>query len=417
MVNVTKVQAKKIVSYTIAALAVVILAAGAFYFGYQRGLSEPKVVRIENISNLEEGELATDFGVFWEAWNVLKNEHLKGAEAVDQDLVYGAIKGLTNSLGDPNTVFLPPEDSKKFEEDVSGNFGGIGAEIGIRDDQLVIIAPLKDNPAEKAGLLAGDKILAVDGESTQGIDVNEAVKRIRGEIGTEVTLTIFRDGWDRTRDFKIARDNIQVPTLEWELLAEDDKEIAYVRLFSFNQNAPFLFYKAALGILLGQADGIILDLRNNPGGFLEVAVNLSGWYLDKGDVVVSERFKDGEGAVFRANGSGALKTVPTVILVNQGSASASEILAGALRAQLGTKLVGTNTFGKGTVQELRPLSDNSKIKLTIANWVLPDGSIIDEEGLKPDFEVEISPEDLEGDDPLDPQLEKAKEILLNEIGE
>jgi carboxyl-terminal processing protease len=341
----------------------------------------------------------------------LKSEHLKGAEAKDQDLLYGAIRGLTNSLGDSHTIFLPPEDSKKFEEDVTGNFGGIGAEIGVRNDQLVIIAPLKGNPAEKVGLKAGDKILAIDGKSTQGLDVNEAVKKIRGEIGTEVSLTIFRDGWDQTRDFKIVRANIQVPTMDWEPITRGTKQIAHLKLYSFNQNAPFLFYKTILAAFFGKTDAIVLDLRNNPGGFLEVAVNLAGWFLDKGSVVVSEKFRSGEELVFRANGNGALKEVPTVILVNKGSASASEILAGALRDHLGVKLVGNQTFGKGTVQELRPLSDNSKIKLTIANWVLPAGGIIDDEGLKPDYEVEIKEEETA----TDPQLEKAIEVLLEQI--
>jgi len=410
--KITKQQAQQIAYYTFVAFAAVGFGAALFYAGYHVGTTNPQSIVIENVVNAETGgQLTTDFKTFWEAWSVLKNEHLKGGEAQDLDLLYGAIRGLTNSLDDPHTIFLPPEDSKKFEEDVTGNFGGIGAEIGVRDDQLVVIAPLKDNPAEKVGLKAGDKILAVNGDSTQGLDVNEAVKKIRGEIGTEVSLTIFRDGWDQTRDFKIVRANIQVPTLDWEPIERGTKKIAHVKLYSFNQNAPFLFYKTILAAFLGKSDAIVLDLRNNPGGFLEVAVNLAGWFLDKGSVVVSEKFRSGEEIVFRANGTGALKEVPTVILVNKGSASASEILAGALRDHLDIKLVGNQTFGKGTVQELRPLSDNSKIKLTIANWVLPDGGIIEEEGLKPDYEVEVK----EGDPTPDPQLEKAIEVLLEQM--
>ncbi|MBI4991872.1 MAG: S41 family peptidase [Candidatus Harrisonbacteria bacterium] len=411
---------KEVILYTGLFIALAAVGASSFYFGYQRGAASPRKVTVENLTNLEGKEnLKTDFGVFWEAWDVLKKEHLKGEEAKDKDLVYGAIKGLVSSLGDPHTVFFPPEDSKKFEEDVSGNFGGIGAEIGIRSNQLVVIAPLKGNPAEKVGLKAGDKIVAIDGKGTEGVDVNEAVKKIRGEIGTEVTLTIFRDGWERTKDFKIMRANIEIPTLEWELIQKDSKELAHIKLFSFNQNAPAVFYKAALAVLLGKADGIILDLRNDPGGYLEVAVNLAGWFLNRGEVIVTEKFRQGDPIVFYANGNGALRNVPTVILVNKGSASASEILAGALRSQLGIKLVGEKTFGKGTVQELRPLSDNSKIKLTIANWVLPDGHIIDDQGLKPDVEVEIKEEDLEKAEKnkikIDPQLDKAAEVLLEEI--
>ncbi len=409
--NISKQDAKKIVAYVLSVIGAFAAITFAFYFGYQKGTEHPKKVVIENVANPDRpGELITDFGVFWEAWDLVKKGHLKGGEVSDHDLLYGSISGLVNSFDDPHSVFLPPEDSKKFEEDVTGNFGGIGAEIGIRDEQLVIIAPLKDNPAEKVGLKAGDRILAINEEVTQGIDVNEAVKKIRGEIGTEVTLTIFREGWDQTKDFTITRANIQIPTLEWELITEGDKEFAHIKLFSFNQNAPLLFYRAALGVLLGRADGIILDLRNNPGGFLEVSVNLAGWFLDDGELVVSEKFRSGEEIAFRSRGNGALKKVPVVILVNRGSASASEILAGALRANLGTKLVGEKTFGKGTVQELFPLSDNSTIKLTIANWVLPDGHVIEEQGLTPDFEVKITEEDQE-----DTQLNKAKEVLLAEI--
>ncbi len=395
-------------------IAIVMMAIGVFYLGYELGRANPKLVEVRNIENISaDMEAKVNFGTFWEAWDVLRNEHLKGEEAKNQDLVYGAIKGLVGSLGDPHTIFLPPEDSKKFEEDVNGNFGGIGAEIGIKDKQLVVIAPLKGNPAETIGLKAGDKIFGIDGKPTDSLDVNDAVKKIRGEIGTAVVLTIFRDGWDKTEDFKIVRANIVIPTLETELIDFGGKKMARISLYAFNQNAPLGFYKEVLYASLNGAEGIILDLRNNPGGFLEVAINLAGWFVNKGEIVVSEKFRSGTGDVFRADGNQALKDAPVVILVNKGSASASEILAGALRAIRGTKLIGTNTFGKGTVQELRSLSDNSKIKLTIANWVLPDGNIISEEGLAPDYKVEISDEDVKNK--FDSQLEKAKEILLQEM--
>ncbi|MBI3046520.1 MAG: S41 family peptidase [Candidatus Harrisonbacteria bacterium] len=411
----------------VAAAAVLIIAGitgSAFYFGYQVGTGNPKKILAEDLTG-------TNFGIFWEAWELLKKEHLKGAEAKNQDLVYGAIRGLVNSLNDPHTVFFPPDDSKKFEEDVNGSFGGIGAEIGTRNNQLVIIAPLKNTPAEKAGLKAGDKILAIGEKSTEGLDVNEAVKKIRGTAGTEIVLTIFRENWNAPKDIKLTRAVIEVPTIESKIiepgiagaesgqdgiLAVKNKKIAHISLFAFNQNAPLAFYKEAIRALLGGADGLILDLRNNPGGFLEVATNLAGWFLDRGEVIVTEKFRSGEEIVFRANGNGALKNLPTVILVNKGSASASEILAGALRVKRGIKIVGTQTFGKGTVQELKSLSDGSRIKLTIANWVLPDGTVIDEKGLKPDFEVEIKEETEKKDaKPADPQLEKAVEILLDEL--
>lgn len=419
MIRKLKSKLKLTAPYLGAVLVLLIISGSAFYSGYTLGTKNPKNIVLENFINTENPQkLNTDFSVFWEAWDLLKKDHLKGAEAKDQDFLYGAIRGLVNSLNDPHTVFLPPEDSKKFEEDVNGSFGGIGAEIGLRNNQLIVVAPLKNTPAEKAGLRADDKILSINEKPTDGLDVNEAVKRIRGEIGTEVTLTVFRDNWSAPKDIKITRARIEIPTLESKIIDKEvavktGKDIVYLSLFSFNQNAPVIFYKEALKVLFGGTKGMILDLRNNPGGFLEVATDLAGWFLSKGDVIVTEKFRNGQEITFRSSGNGALKDLPVVILVNKGSASASEILAGALRAEKGIKLVGTRTFGKGTVQELHGLSDGSKIKLTIANWILPDGTLIDEKGLVPDYEVELTDDDIKNK--KDPQLDKAIEILLGKI--
>ena len=309
-------------------------------------------------------------------------------------------------MKDPHTIFLPPSDAKKFEEDVSGRFGGIGAEIGTRDEQLVIIAPIKDSPADLAGLQAKDKIIEVDGKFVATMDVNEAVKLIRGEIGTEVTLKILRNGWEKPKEFKIVRDEIKAPTLDWDV---KEGNILHIKLYAFNENAPYLFYRAIVDGALKGADGIVLDMRNNPGGYLEVAVNLSGWFVPKGTVVTTEAFRDGNDRVFRTTGNGALKDVPVVVLVNGGSASASEILAGALRDLKSSPLVGEKTFGKGSVQELQPLKDGSSLKITVAKWVMPKGAVIDKIGLSPDYEVKITEEDIKKD--ADPQLTKAFEVL------
>jgi len=398
---------KKIV---LLAIGAIILSAGFFYLGFVRGTFYPKEIVVAGIDNLEEDEINVDFGIFWQVWDKVKKDYIDGESVKDQDLVYGAVGGMVDALKDPNTVFFPPEDAKKFEEDVSGSFGGIGAEIGIRNEQLLVIAPLKDSPAERAGLKSSDKILLIDKTPTTGLGVNEAVKIIRGEIGTKVTLAISRNGWSDPRDFTITRETIKVPTLDFKMT--DDK-IAHLQLYSFNENANYLFYQAALKTLVGDARGMVLDLRNNPGGYLEVAVDLASWFMDRGKLVVSEKFRSGAETVFRANGNGALKDLPIVVLVNQGSASASEILAGALRDQRGAKLVGEKTFGKGSVQEVMPLPDNSSLKVTIAHWVLPSGQIIDKTGLAPDFEVKLTDEDREVE--RDPQLEKALEVLKNEI--
>ena len=397
---------KKFFKYWEIVAVFAVAAFGSFYLGYINGVNQPKEIIVRGITNVGDEDVTADFGIFWQALNKIKSEHVDGEKVADKDLIYGAIGGMVNALDDPNTVFFPPEDGKKFEEDVSGSFGGIGAEIGIRDDQLIIVAPLKDSPAEKAGLRAKDKILAVDKKPSSGLSVNDGVKTIRGEIGTDVTLTILRNGWEKPRDFVITRQEIKVPTLDWDLKGDG---YMHFKLYSFNENAPYLFYRAAAETLFANAKGIVLDLRNDPGGFLEVAVNLAGWYLDRGDIVTIEKFRSGDERVFRANGNGALKNIPTVILVNGGSASASEIMAGALRDHLGVKLIGEKTFGKGSVQELFRLKDDSSLKVTVANWVTPNGTVIDKKGLDPDIEVKFTEKDAELG--RDPQLDKAIEVL------
>jgi len=389
-------------------IAVIIALNGAsFYFGYQQGMKNPQTVIIRGVANLEEGKLeAVDFSLFWDAWRVIKEKSLEADKINNQDFVYGAISGLVNSLKDPNSVFFPPSDAKRFNEDISGEFSGIGAEIGIKNDQLVIIAPLKDTPAERVGLRSGDKILKIDETNTVGLAVDEAVKLIRGKRGTTVVLTILRNGWDKPEEISIIRDVIQIPTIDWKML---EGNIAYIHLYNFYEKAPFLFYQTAVEIIFKNPNGLILDLRDNPGGYLEAAVNLAGWFLKPGETVVSEEFRSGEKQIFKAQGTGLFKDIPLVILINEGSASASEILAGAIKDNLKVKLIGKESFGKGTVQELASLKDNSLIKITIAHWRLPAGQLIEKNGLNPDYEVNLTDEDIKAG--KDPQLEKAIEVL------
>jgi len=244
------------------------------------------------------------------------------------------------------------------------------------------------------------------------LTVEEAVKIIRGEPGTEVTLLILRDGWDEAKEFKITRAIVVVPTLDWEMKPGG---IAYFHLYNFNANAPDLFYQGALEVLVKGARGVVLDLRNNPGGYLEVASNISGWFLNRGAIVVRERFRSGEENLIYATGPAALAEVPTVVLVNGGSASASEIVAGALRDVRGVKLVGEKTFGKGTVQEVHELTGGSSIKISVAEWLTPEGHEINDKGLAPDYEVKSNGEVEEPAQAGDPQLDKALEILREEI--
>jgi len=392
-------------------ITIIALIGGGFYFGYQAGTKKPQTVVIRGVANLEGGKLeVVDFSLFWDAWRAIKEKALEADKVSNQDLVYGAISGLIHSFNDPNSVFFPPSDAKKFNEDVSGEFSGIGAEIGIRNNQLVIIAPLKDTPAEKAGLRAGDKILKIDATSTVDLTIDEGVKLIRGQKGTTVVLTILRDGWDKPKEISIVRDVIQIPTVDWKMI---DHNIAYIHLYNFYEKAPLLFYQAATKIIFKNPKGLILDLRDNPGGYLDAAVTLANLFLKPGEVVVNEEFKGDEKQVFKTHGNGLLKDIPLVILINEGSASASEILAGALKDNRGIKLVGKKSFGKGTVQELVPLKDNSLIKITVAHWRLPGGQLIEKNGLNPDYEVNLTDEDVQNG--KDPQLDKAIEVLKQEI--
>jgi len=391
----------KIVSVVLASFFLLVLV---FYSGFFLGTKKPKEVKISGIEDID-GKSGINLSTFWEVWNLVKERHIDGKDLENKDLIYGAMSGLVSSLKDPYSIFLVPEDSEKFQEDVRGSFGGVGMEIEMKDGNLTIVSPLKGTPASRAGLEAGDIITKVDQEKINGIDINTAVKRIRGEVGTSVVLTVFRADWKEERDISVVREIIKVPTLEWKMKGD----IAYVKLMSFNENSLSLFYEAMLKSLFSGSRGLVLDLRNNPGGYLQVATRLAGWFVENGELVVSEQFRDGSKQDFFASGNEALKNFPTVIIVNKGSASASEILAGSLRDIRGVKLVGETTFGKGTVQELNTLTDGSMVKLTIARWVLPSGKILKNEGLEPDFKIGITDEEKELE--LDPQLEKSLELV------
>jgi len=321
-------------------------------------------------------------------------------------MVYGAIEGMVNSIGDPYTVFLTPKDSESFANEIKGAFGGVGIEIGERNQTLTVIAPIKDSPAEKAGIRAGDKIIKIDDKPTAGMRVNEAVALIRGEKGTTVALTISRNGEKEAREFKLTRATIKIPAVKWKLI---DGDIAYIEVFSFNQNVDSEFKKAAREITQSNAKKIILDLRNNPGGLLDSSVYLAGFFQENGKTVTAERFGDGTENLFKSSGDASLKNYPLVILVNKGSASASEILAGALRDNRKVPLIGETTFGKGSVQEIHELAGGSSLKVTIAKWYTPSGASIDENGIKPDIEVKRSDEDINNE--KDPQLDRAIEII------
>ncbi|OGZ69619.1 MAG: hypothetical protein A3F47_02495 [Candidatus Staskawiczbacteria bacterium RIFCSPHIGHO2_12_FULL_38_11] len=351
---------------------------------------------------------AVDFSLFWDAYNKLHQSFIANDTMDDQKIIYGAISGMAKSLGDPYTDFFNPQQAKMFKQDLMGSFDGIGVEVAIKKDQLTVVTPLKDTPGERAGLKAGDQIIKVDGKNTSDMSSDQAISMIRGKRGTKVTLTIFREGWTQTKDFTIIRDTIRVDSVSWEL---KDNDVAYINIRQFDQALSSDFQKAAFEILESPAKKIIIDLRNNPGGYLEVCQDIAGWFLKPGQVVTIEDFgKAREQQQYKAQGSARFSDYPVVILINKGSASASEILAGALRDNRKIKLIGEKSFGKGSVQEVVDLQDGeSFLKITIAKWLTPKGASISEVGLTPDIKVELT--DADANAKKDPQLDKALEII------
>lgn len=362
-----------------------------------------------NLKTRKDFSKDIDFSLFWDTWDALKHNYVDQEKVNDKKLFYGALKGMVAAVGDPYTVFMEPKTAQEFSDDLAGTFEGIGAEIGIKKDILTIIAPLPDMPAAKAGVKAGDLVLAIDKQSTMGISIDEAVNKLRGPKNTDVTITISRKGMEGTKDIVITRGKIIVKSVRTSV-KEDN--IFVIKITSFNEDTYDLFGEAEKKALSSNAKGIILDLRNNPGGFLNTAIEISSEWIEDG-VVVEEKFGNGETNPHLARGRARLKDIPTVVLVNQGSASASEIVSGALQDYKKAIIVGMQTFGKGSVQTLTDLGDGSSVKITVAKWLTPNGRSINDEGIAPDVKVDLTLDDYNNN--VDPQMDKALEILNNHL--
>lgn len=392
---------KKLI-YVLIGLPAVILA---FLVGLYVG-SGPAITTSDGTdSNLVS---ADQLEPFWKAWSVLDQKFVNAASTTVEDKVYGAISGLASSYGDPYTVFFPPVEAKMFAEDISGNFEGVGMEIGIKDKQLQVVTPIKGSPADLAGVKAGDYILSIDGTSTASMSTDQAVKLIRGPQGSHVRISFLIKGAGKPVEKTLTRAIINIPTLN---TSTKPGGISVISLYSFTAESPNLFRNALRQFIASGNHKLILDLRGNPGGYLDAAWDMASWFLPAGKVVVTEDFgKNGSPNVFRSKGYDVFnKNLDMIILADGGSASAAEILAGALQEQGVAKIVGTKTFGKGSVQELVPITADTSLKVTIARWLTPKGHNLSHDGLNPDYEVPITDKDLAAK--KDSQMEKAVEIL------
>ncbi|KKS24461.1 MAG: Carboxyl-terminal protease [Candidatus Nomurabacteria bacterium GW2011_GWC2_41_8] len=393
---------------TVTVLLIALFFISGVYVGDQ---NRPEIDKVLGISGKEtQVATQTDFSPFWKVWNAINEKNPTAGEITDQDRVYGAISGLVGSLNDPYSVFFTPEEAKSFEDEIAGNFDGIGMEVGMKDKVLTVIAPLKDTPAYRANIKSGDKILKIDKTVTSGLGIEEAIRLIRGEKGTAVTLTISREGNREPKEIRIVRDTITIPTLDTELRADG---IFVIKLYSFSANAANLFRNAMKQFVESGSVRLLLDLRGNPGGYLDSAVDMASWFLKGGKIIVTEDYGNNKAPeIFRSRGYDIFNDkLKFVILIDSGSASASEILAGALQNHGRAKLVGSQSFGKGSVQEVVDITSDTILKITVAKWLTPDGTSISEKGLTPDYPAEITQKDL--DAKKDPQMDKAVELLLS----
>ncbi len=396
---------------------VVFLLLGSFFLGFKKG-QKSIVSTSENVSLtqaiVENKKVSTnsnvDFSLFWKVWDLVKKKHIDSDKLDAQKMVYGAINGMLKATGDPYSNFFDPQESKEFSQSIEGSFEGIGAELGMKNKILTVITPLDNSPAQKAGLRAGDKIIKVDGKMITDLSIDQAVDLIRGKKGTVVKLTVLSKGKEKTKEISIIRNVIELKSVSVKF--KKDK-IAYVRITRFSENTDREFDIAMNKIIAAGSKGIVLDLRNNPGGLLNKAVAIASRMIPQGRVVVSEENSNGKTDSLYTSGEDKLSNLPMVVLINEGSASAAEILAGALRDDRGVTLIGKTSFGKGSVQQLMDLPGGSSVKITIAKWLTPNGNYIMKKGIKPDIEVKMTFEDYKNK--RDPQLKKALELLNQKI--
>ncbi len=394
------------------AVGIAILTVCTFVTGFVVG----RIFEGNSINMFDKDSDTVDFSLFWDVWNTVEDGYVDAGKIDENTMVYGSIKGMVESLDDPATVFLDPDETEEFNLSSEGKyFEGIGAELGYDDGTVIIVSPLEGSPAKEAGLRPGDIIFKVDDHEVVSSDtVYDIVSLIRGEAGTKVTLEILHSGDVEPVVVEIERKEITVPSMSWELVGEDE-DIALISLDRFTDTS-YSEWVSSWDTIVNEViesgkDKIVLDLRGNPGGYLDAAVYAADDFLEEGDIIVQQRDRNDNLDVSKASGNGRLMNKEVVVLVDAGSASASEILAGALQKNDRAQLVGAKTYGKGTAQSVIDFNDGSSLHLTIMQWLLPDGeSLTRDTPITPDIEVKYTNEDfINGDDP---QLTKAMEMLL-----
>lgn len=380
-----------------------------FYLGGNTGNARLTQLEASEVADLNSDFSQTDFTPYWKVWSILSSDFLYADEIDPQEKVWGSTVGLAAAMGDPYTVFFPPEDSKDFEDNLNGEFSGIGVEVEMIDGIVTVVSPLRGSPGEQAGLLPKDAVVGVDGENIVGLTLRQAIERIRGPRGTEVTLTVLREGEQATRDITIVRDVITVPSVETEVV----DNVFVLHFYNFSKNTELEFQQALQEFVDGGYTKLVIDLRGNPGGYLDVAIDTISWFLEEGKVIVRESYNDKkEEKVYRSKGYNFISQYPVeniAVLVNRGSASASEIFAGALQDHDIATIYGETTFGKGSVQELVPITKDTSLKVTVSKWLTPDGTSISAGGLAPDVQTNITLED--EDYTHDAQLQELIDLL------
>jgi len=414
---------RKALLYLLGAAAAILLLAGTFSIGMfvggvfaandqspevdlARALAEITTPELSTTADpLSEGDLDKLFEPFWQAWDLVHELYVE-QPVDDQEMMRGAIQGMMDSLGDQHSSYMDPDEFRQASIPLEGEYEGIGAWVDPDAEYLTIVSPMPDSPAERAGLKPGDQIIAIDGEDMTGIDGNLVIRKVMGPAGTRVTLTILREGVAEPFDVGLIREKIIVPSVVSEML---DGEVAYIQLISFGEDTTAELKDALKDLLARDPVGLVLDLRNNGGGTLDTAIEVASQFIDEG-VIMYEVFGSGRRDTYEVVPGGLATEIPLIVLVNEGSASASEIVAGAIQDTDRGVLVGTRTFGKGSVQNWIPLKDDQgAIRVTIARWLTPKGRTIHEVGLEPDVMVEITEEDIQAE--RDPQLDKAVELL------